>query len=123
MKAVSLLVIALAIVIPLSMKAQSSSVTEMDELKAQLKAQQKQLEKQQAQIQTLESALATQQKMLVGVVHSSANPPALVPAVDRAVDVKTQADSVQASQNRVKLSDQQPLSPNGEKVQGELQRG
>src|SRR5215831_16549012 len=105
MKAVSLLVFALAIVIPLSMEAQSPSVNEMDELKAQLKAQQKQLEKQQAQIQTLESALATQQKMLADGVHSSANPPALVPAVDRTGDVKTEADGVRAPQSRVKPSD------------------
>jgi hypothetical protein len=123
MKAVNLLVIALALVIPLSMKAQSASLTEIDGLKAQMKAQQKVLEKQQAQIQTLESALATQQKMLVEVIHSGAKGPALVPTVVHTVDVKTQADGVQASQSQVKPSDQQPLSPEAQHVEEELQRG
>src|SRR3974377_1056207 len=100
MKAVNLLVIALAVVvIPLSIKAQSSSASEtdalkaqsssaneMDELKAQMKAQQKLLEKQQARIETLESALATQQKTLAEVAHSGASGPAMVPAV--AIDGK-----------------------------------
>src|SRR5215831_6976492 len=123
MKGASLLVIALAIVIPLSVRAQSSSVTEMAELKAQLKAQQKQLEKEQAQIQTLESTLATLQKMLVDVVHSNANPQALVPADDRTVDVKSQTDGVQARQDQAKPSGQQPLSANPGEVQDNLQRG
>jgi len=55
----------------------------MDELKAQLKAQQKLLERQQAEIQTLESALATQQKMLTAVAHDGAHAPTVVPAVQR----------------------------------------
>ena len=120
MKAINVLVIALALVIPLSVKAQSSSVTEIDELKAQMKAQQKLLEKQQAQIQTLESALATQQKMLAEVIHSGANGPALVPAVDPGVDVKAEDYGVQAPQNP---SERQPSSPEAEQVEEELQRG
>jgi hypothetical protein len=113
MKGTSVLVFALAVVMPLSLKAQSSSAsleTEIDELKAQIKAQQKLLEKQQAQIQTLESALATQQKMLVEVTHSGANGSALVPAIDRTVEVKAEADGVPVPQNQVLPSDQQPLS-------------
>jgi hypothetical protein len=121
MKGTNLLVTALAVAIPLSMKAQSSSVTEIDELKAQMKAQQKLLEKQQAQIQTLESALATQQKMLAEVVHTGANGPALVPSVDRTVEAKV--DGVQAPQSQVMPSEQQPLSPEAEQVEEELQRG
>jgi hypothetical protein len=39
-----LLIIALAVVIPFSTKAQSPSTTEMEELKAQMKAQQRLLE-------------------------------------------------------------------------------
>jgi hypothetical protein len=62
MKAVNLLVVALVVMIPLLMKAQSSSVTEIDELKAEMKAQQKLLQEQQAEIQTLKSALATQRR-------------------------------------------------------------
>src|SRR5271166_5747753 len=114
MKATNLLVIALAVAIPLSMKAQSSSATEMDELKTQMKAQQKLLEKQQAQIQTLESALATQQKMLVEVTHSGAKGPALVPAVDRTAEVKAEPDGVPVPQNQAMPSEQQPLSPQAE---------
>src|SRR6516225_5207846 len=109
MRAVNLLVIALVVVIPVSMKAQSSSVSEIDELKAQMKAQQKLLREQQAEIQTLKSALATQQKMLVEVVHSGQNLPAWAPAVHRTVEVKTEADRVEAPQDQVIGSDKQPL--------------
>jgi len=124
MKAVNLLGIALAVVvIPLSMKAQSSSAGEMDELKAQMKAQQKLLEKQQARIETLESALATQQKMLTEVAHNGANGPALVPAVAHTADVATGVDGAQAPPSQAMPSEQQPLSPEAEKVQQELQRG
>jgi len=76
-----------------------------------MKVQQKLLERQQAKIETLESALATQQKMLVEVVHSGTNGPALVPAIDRTVEVRTEADGVHVPQNQVMPSDQQPLSP------------
>ena len=130
MKATNLLVIALAVAIPLSMKAQSSSATEMDELKAQMKAQQKllekqqaQMQKQQAQIQTLESALATQQKMLTEVAHTGATGPALVPAVDRTVEAKAEPDGVPVPQNQAMPTEQQPLSPQAEQVEEELQRG
>jgi len=124
MKAVNLLVIALAVVvIPLSMKAQSSTETELDELKAQMKAQQKLLEKQQARIETLESALATQQKTLAEVAHSGTNGPAMVPAVAHTADVATGVDGAQAPPNQAMPSEQQPLSPQAEKVQEELQRG
>jgi hypothetical protein len=122
MKIVKVLVIVLAVLMPLSMKAQSSA-TEMDELKAQMRAQQKLLEKQQAQIQTLESALATQQKMLASVVQRGGNGPRLAPAVDGTVDVKTGADEVESPQNRATPSDEQPLSPQAKEVEAELERG
>ena len=124
MKAVNLLVIALAVVvISLSMKAQSPSETELDELKAQMKEQQKLLEKQQARIETLESALATQQKTRAEVAHYGASGPAMVPAVAHTADVATGVDGVQAPPNQAMPSQQQPLSPEAEKVQEELQRG
>jgi hypothetical protein len=95
----------------------------MDELKAQMKAQQKLLEKQQARIESLESALATQQKTLAEVAHSGASGPAMVPAVLTAVDGKPGVDGVAAPQNQAVQSDQQPPSPEAEKVEEALQRG
>ena len=113
--------LALAVLIPVSMKAQSSSVTEMDELKAQLKAQQKLLERQQAEIQTLESALATQQKMLTAVAHDGAHAPTVVPAVDRSAEVKP--DGFQPLGDQPTPSEQQPPTQETESVGKVLQRG
>jgi hypothetical protein len=110
------LVVTLVVLIPLSMKAQSSSANDMDELKAQVKAQQKLLEKQQAQIQNLESALATQQKMLLQVTHGGTHPPAVVPAVDGTVDLETRAEGLKAPQGEGPASGPETLSPEAEKV-------
>ena len=78
----------------------------MDELKAQLKAEQKLLEKQQAQIQALESTLATQQRVLATVAHEGVNSPAVVPAVDRSVEVNP--DGFQPSGEQPTQPEQQP---------------
>ena len=93
----------------------------MDELKAQLKAEQKLLEKQQAQIQALESALATQQRVLATVAHEGVNSPAVVPAVDRSVEVNP--DGFQPSGEQPTQPEQQP--PTTETASGGkvLQRG
>lgn len=123
MPTVKLLVVALVVLTPLSIKAQSSSETEMNELKAQLKAQQKLLEKQQAQIQALESALATQQKMLMEVSHCGANAPAVVPELNRSVEVKVQPDGFQPPKNQLAQSEQQSPAPEAEGAGDVLQRG
>jgi len=61
--------------------------------------------------------------MLTEVAHNGANGPALVPAVAHTADVATGVDGVQAPPNQAMPSEQQPLSPEAEKVQQELQRG
>jgi len=71
----------------------------MNELKAQLKAQQKLLEKQQAQIQNLKSALAT---MLVQVTHGGTNTPAPAIAVDHHVDLEAPADLSELRKTRAR---------------------
>ncbi len=48
---------------------------------------------------------------------------ASVPAVPRTVDVKTPADGVKAPQNQEMPSNQQPLPPEEEKVEEQLERG
>jgi hypothetical protein len=58
--------------------------------------------------------------MLVDVVHSGPNPQALVPSVHRTVEVKTQADGVEAPQNQLVGSHEQPLSPKAEEGQEQL---
>ncbi len=121
MKAVGLLFVALAVVRPLAVNAQSSA-TEIDELKAEMSVQQKLLEKQQAHIEALESALAAQQKILVEVVHGGANGDRLVPAVDPTVDPKVEASGGQAQKN-LTVPQNPPLTQEQEKVEVELQRG
>jgi len=103
------------------MLAQESSATDIDQLKAQMRLQQKLLEKQQEQIQALESALAEQQRMLTKVAQGNAYgalsaPVTGDPATDRNADVKTQ-DKLASP------PEQQLLSPEAQKVEEELQRG
>jgi len=108
-----------------SVLAQSSpATTDIDQLKAQMNAQQKLLEKQQAHIQALESALAEQQKMLTNVVQGAKGSATLVPAVEHSVtDLSAGANGVQAQDNMAAPQDQQPLSPEAQQVEDELQRG
>jgi septal ring factor EnvC (AmiA/AmiB activator) len=55
----------------LSVSAQSSALpTEIDQLKSVVGAQQKALEQQQSEIQKLQSQLAEQQQLLIGVVQN-----------------------------------------------------
>jgi septal ring factor EnvC (AmiA/AmiB activator) len=56
-----------------SVLGQGSSMTDTDQLRAQMNSQQKLLEQQQARIQALESALAEQQRVLAKVLQSHAN--------------------------------------------------
>lgn len=60
--------------------------SEINELKSLITTQQKALEQQQVQIQQLQSALAEQQIMLLGVVQKNAGPAQYSPAVDRTID-------------------------------------
>src|SRR5215510_8693206 len=78
-----------------SVLAQESSATDIDQLKAQMRLQQKLLEKQQEQIQALESALAEQQRLLAKAVQGNAYgamsvPATGYPATDRKAEVQTQ---------------------------------
>ena len=110
----------------LSVLAQSSpATTDIEQLKAQMNAQQKLLEKQQAHIQALESALAEQQKMLTNVVQGGANGSAMfVPAVEHSVtDLSAGPYGGQAQDNTAAPPDQEPPLAEQEKVEEELQRG
>ncbi len=105
MKALGLLFVALAVVRPFAVNAQSSA-TEIDQLKVKMSAQQNLLEKQQAYLEkqqahigALESALAAQQKILVEVVHGGANGVRLVPADDPTLDPKVEVSGGQAQKS------------------------
>jgi hypothetical protein len=118
-----LFVFAVSMTCSVSVLAQESSATDIDQLKAQMNSQQKLLEKQQAQIQALESALAEEQGMLLNLVQGKPNAAMVVPAVGRSdADLKVQAQGVMTQDNRL-LPQQQPLSPEAQTVQDELQRG
>jgi hypothetical protein len=118
-----LFVFAVSMTCSVSARAQESSATDIDQLKAQMNSQQKLLEKQQAQIQALESALAEEQVMLLNLVQGKPKAAMVVPAVGSSdADLKVQAQGVMTQDNRI-LPQQQPLSPEAQKVQDELQRG
>ena len=97
----------------------STNPTDFDQLKSQVAAQQRLLEQQQAHIQALESALADEHKMLVGVTHNGNA--MLVPAMHTTSDVPS--DYGQAPDNPPMPADQQPTLAEQEKVEEELQRG
>ena len=96
--------------------AQQSSLSEIDQLRAQL-------EKQQQRIEALESALAGQQKTLVklGLVDSKPESSAAVehPATYR----ETPTYEVESQNNAAPSQEQQPLSPKAQQVEDQLQRG
>jgi hypothetical protein len=107
-----------------SLRAQESSVTEIDKLKAQINSQHEMLENQQARIQALESALAEQQKVLVKVLRSHANGTAPARALGQSArDLKAEAYAVQTQAHPAPPQQQQPLSPDARKVEDGLQRG
>ena len=105
----------------------ASNPSEIDQLKSLVGAQQKALEQQQDEIQKLQSALAEQHQLLIGVVQNGSNGPKLMPAVDRTVDLRASDNSFPAPQ--APRADQNlPVNPNPtpeeqEAVEEELQRG
>jgi len=98
-----------------------SSTAEVDELKSIMASQQKTLEHQQARIEALEKALAEQKAMLTNSPPLSvADSASLVTASYNPTTVNS---SVQTPQNPTTPADRQPLTPEQEKVEEELQRG
>jgi hypothetical protein len=104
--------------------AQEFSAPDIDQLKVQVNSQQKLLEKQQARIDALERALAEQQRTLVNVVPGKAQKAMLVPAVASSdTDLQSESSGVLTQDSPAPRQEQQPLSPEAQKVQNELQRG
>lgn len=95
---------------------------EISALTSQLAAQKKTLDQQQQQIQALQSALADQQKMLQSILQNggNANAAALEKSVD---DLQKSVTEMKAEQAQASATENQPLSPEAEKVGQELQRG
>jgi hypothetical protein len=107
-----------------SVLAQELSAPDIDQLKAQMNSQQKLLEKQQARIEALESALAEQKRVLLDLDQGEANGGMRVPVVGTSdADLKAEAKGVLTGDNLVPPQEQQPLSPEAQTVQDELQRG
>jgi hypothetical protein len=97
----------------------SSSTTEIEKLELIVAQQQRALEQQQTQILALQSALAEQQKILGNVVQGRTSGVTMVPATDRKATGDLQAQSAQLPAP----IEQQPLTPEQEQVEQELQRG
>src|SRR3974390_2545690 len=100
--------------------------SEINELKSLITMQQKALEQQQAQIQQLQSALAEQQVMLLGVVQKNTGPPQYVPAVDRTVDLRAgdyNPQTPQEAQNQPAQVPEDLTLEQQEAQQDVLQRG
>jgi len=96
--------------------AQQSSLSEIDQLRAQL-------EKQQQRIEALESALAEQQNALLklGLVNRK---PESSAAVERPATYReTTAYEVESRNDAAPSQEQQPLSPKAQQVEDQLQRG
>src|SRR5271165_2574292 len=107
-----------------SVPAQTLQASDIEQLKAQMSTQQRLLEKQQAQIQALESALAEQQKMLARMVQASPDGARVVEAVAHPVShPRVEAYGVRTQANPVAPQEPQPLSPEAQEVEDELQRG
>jgi hypothetical protein len=98
---------------------------EISELKSLVTAQQSALEQQQTQIQKLQSALAEQQEMLIGVMQNSNNhDPRLRSAVDRTTDLRAVDPYPQTTPNVQGQPVEEQLTLEQEEAQqGELQRG
>ncbi|HMD41430.1 MAG TPA: hypothetical protein VKH45_00020 [Candidatus Acidoferrum sp.] len=108
----------------LSDRAQTSQVNDVAQLKEQMSAQQTLLEKQQAHIQALESALAEQQKLLANLVDTNSQRPHVIEAVAHPVTGPRTVVYGQQTQGTMEVpQDQQPLSPEAQAVEDELQRG
>jgi len=99
------------------------SAAEVDELKSTMASQQKTLEQQQARIEALEKALAEQKAMLTNSAPTSVGGSvSLVPAAYSPTTVSP-SSSGQTPQNPPTPPVQQPLTPEQEQVEEELQRG
>jgi hypothetical protein len=110
---------------PLLPAQTSSDAGELEQLKPVVRSQQNLLEQQQAQIQALQSALAEQKQMLLGIVQWRTQGATPVQAVAEAnadyhiaAPVQTQTSASQAAP-----VDQEPPLVEQEKVGEELQRG
>src|SRR3974390_2016423 len=100
--------------------------SEINELKSLITTQQKALEQEQAQIQQLQSALAEQQVMLLGVVQKNTGPAQYLPAADRTVDLRAgdyNLQTPQEAQNPPAQAPEELTLQEQEAQQGELQRG
>lgn len=102
----------------------ASNPSEIEQLKSLVSAQQKALEQQQSEIRKLQSSLAEQQQLLIGVVQNSSNGARLMPAVDRTTDLRAADYNPQAPQdNQAMPAAQEPTAAEQEVVEEELQRG
>lgn len=102
----------------------ASNPSEIEQLKSLVSAQQKALEQQQSEIRKLQSSLAEQQQLLIGVVQNSPNGARLMPAVDRTTDLRAADYNPQAPQdNQAMPAAQEPTAAEQEVVEEELQRG
>jgi hypothetical protein len=120
----SLLLIAALLRSSIPVYAQTSQADDIEQLKAQMNVQQRLLEKQEAHIQALEAALSEQSKMLARVVQPSADAAVYAETIAHLSDhTSVEAAGRQTQVNLVKPQDKQPLTPEAQKVQDELQRG
>lgn len=102
----------------------ASNPSEIEQLKSLVSAQQKALEQQQSEIRKLQSSLAEQQQLLIGVMQNSPNGARLMPAVDRTTDLRAADYNPQAPQdNQAMPAAQEPTAAEQEVVEEELQRG
>jgi hypothetical protein len=105
----------------LSAQSPSQSV-DVGSLKSQLAGQQKTLDQQQRQIQGLQSALAEQRKMLQSLMQNGGNVNAAV--LEQSVEnLQKSVTDLRTEESQITPVVSQPLSPEAEKVEEELQRG
>src|SRR3974390_277085 len=107
----------------LSRAQTTRDATEFDQLKSLVISQQKTLEHQQAQIEALQQALAEQKEMLANALQRDGTDSSNIVSAVYHPSVETSiATKPQAPQNPPP-SDQEPLTPEQQKVEEELQRG
>jgi len=115
MRAIAVFLSAIFVLVAVSIdaSAQEASGSDIDHLKAQV-------EKQQARIEALESALAAQQQLLLKIASANSQRGILIPAAEPSGASVTR---VETRENSTQQQAQQPLSPNAQKKEDELQRG
>jgi hypothetical protein len=130
---------AVSVACPSAIAQRSSNTAEIEKLKTIVYRQEKTLEQQQAEIRSLQSALAEQKNLLASVVHGTSNrdtlldPPAGPNPGNR---VQTESEPLQvanpgavtntvpvSSQAGVTKNGQEPLGPQQVQIEEELQRG